>query len=125
MSAKTWELESARLRLLGTTVHTGVLAYVFSVSFHSHQVPTAHQLVVTLVNNFSLGSDEIIANPMEVLRRQNHTGREVWRLDPLAHPKGYREARSVLRGGNGERFVGFCGKSRRAHQRVGTSSSHQ
>ena len=57
-SAEAWEVENARLRLLGTAVHTGVLAYFFSVFFRSHQVPPAHQPVVTLVNNFSLASDD-------------------------------------------------------------------
>ena len=87
-----WELEKARLRILGTAVHTGVLlAYLFSVFLHRHLVPTVHQPVVTLVDRFSLGSDEIIANPgadiiREVLRRQKHTGREVRRLGPMEHP---------------------------------------
>ena len=41
-------------------------------------------------------------------------------------PARYRAARSVLRGGNGERFTAVREKtSRRAHQRVGISSSHQ
>ena len=46
------------MRLLGTAVHTGVLAHLFSIFFHSQEVPTVHQIVVTLVNRFSLESDE-------------------------------------------------------------------
>ena len=48
------------------------------------------QPVVTLVNDFSQPSDEIIANPgveiiREILRRHSHSGREVRRLGPLEH----------------------------------------
>ena len=34
--------ENARLRLPGAAVHTGVLAYLFSVLFHNLQVPADH-----------------------------------------------------------------------------------
>ena len=89
--------------------------------FHNHQVLAAHQPVVTLVNNFSLTSNEIVANPgvdiiREVLRRQGHTGREVRRLGPLEHPSAL--PRSTLRRLSVE-------TSRRARQHIGTSSSHQ
>ena len=68
--------EDARLCLSVTAVHSGVLACLFSVFFRSHQVPTAHQPVVTLVNNFSLASDEIIANPgVDIYQGNASTGK--------------------------------------------------
>ena len=99
-SAKTWELEHARLRLFGAAVPTGVLAILFSVLFHNLQVPVAHQPVLTLVNHVSLKAGGISVNPgidiiREIFRRQKHTGREVRRLGPLEHPGAL--PRSTLR----------------------------
>ena len=78
------ELENARLRLLGSAVHTGLLACLFSVFFHNLQVPAAHQPVPELVNHVSLKASKISTNPgidiiREIFRRQK-------RLGPLEHP---------------------------------------
>ena len=127
--AKKGVLENARLRLLGTAVHRGVFAYLFSVFFHSHHVPTAHQLVVTLVNSFSLAPNEIIANPESTSSgtfdgRIMQAGRcgawVLWSTPALL--------RSTLRPSWWKMEKGLWRSmetSRRAHQRVGTSSSHQ
>ena len=73
-SAKNWQLENAGLRLL----------------FRGLQVPAAQQLVLELVNHFSLKASKISTNPgidiiREIFRRQKHTGREVRRLGSLEH----------------------------------------
>ena len=90
-SAKIWELENARLRLLGSAAYTKLLAHVFAVLFRGLQVPAAHQPVLELFNLFSLKASKISTKPgidviRETIRRQKHAGREVWRLGPLEHP---------------------------------------
>ena len=97
---------------------------MFSVFFYR----TAHQLVVTLVNNFSLASNEIIANPgtdiiREVLRRQNHAGREVRRLGQGEH-NNVLELRAVINGvlwrlrPRGMVILGALAKGRSASRRL-------
>ena len=49
-SAKTWELENARLRLSGTAVHTGVFENLFSVLFHT----TKCQRLISLLSRLSI-----------------------------------------------------------------------
>ena len=53
-SAKTWELENARLRLFGTAVHAGCSRICSRSLFHNFQVPAAHQPVLTLANHVVL-----------------------------------------------------------------------
>ena len=97
-SAKCWELEAARLRPSGTAVHTNVFSYLFYVFFHSHQVPMAQQPVWS--RGAALGSfGAPSALPRSTLRPS------WWKME-----KSSRQ---------------FVKTSRRAHQRVGTSSSHQ
>ena len=68
---------------------TRTFVLFFSTLF---KVLATHQPVVTLVNDFSHASDEIIANPgveiiREILSRHSHSGREVRRLGPSAVPR--------------------------------------
>ena len=118
-SAKTWELENARLRLLHKLIP------------QPPRTTAAHQPVLTLVKHVLLKAGGTSANPgidiiKEIFRRQKQTGREVRRLGPLEHPgRGCRAARSVHRGGNGEKLWPCMEASRGAHRCVGTSSSYQ
>ena len=58
-SADAWELESVRHR----SPHGCARVFVLCI-FQNHQFPGAHQSIVTLVNDFSHASDEVIANPV-------------------------------------------------------------
>ena len=85
-SAKKWELENARLRLLGSAAHTGLLAYLFA----------------DLLRGSKISANRGIDIIREILQRQKHTGDEVRRLAPLE---------PVQRGGNGEKFMALRGST--------------
>ena len=131
-SAKTWELEHARLRLFGAAVPTGVLAILFSVLFHNLQVPAAHQPVLTLCQSCFTESRWDQGKPGNRHHQRDISTTEAYRSRSAAFGSSgapwrrCRAARSVHRGGNAEKFMALQGKHpRRAYQRVGTSSSYQ
>ena len=111
---KTWELENARLRQLGSGVRTGLLAYLFSVSFHNLQVPAAHQPVLELVNHVSLKASGSAQTRNRHHQRDISAAKNiqvakcgVWVLSST--PARCRAAHSVQRGGNGEKCMDLPG----------------
>ena len=64
--------ERSIVRLSGSAAHTGLLAYLFAVLFL--KVPAAQQLVLELVNHFSLKASEISTNPgIDIIREKIST----------------------------------------------------